>query len=542
MNILKKHRILLLGAVIGFVLFWVLQYAPTLSGENAEATRHAISRTEAEQAAVNFVREKLGLSPETELRAFAVYSAEKEAFGYLYKEGLIQEAVDTLQTALPLELYRVEVKEAESGTVHLIDMNPYTGKAAEWQLSGDQVRAPLSTAELERIGRDMTESMVASGASVRLTGADTESGEVRYTVEHEALSGAYATVTVRADSSETHSVTVEWFVPETYTALAERQDYWSSLLGTVGLGLSAALQLAAIIYVLTQLKQVRFSRGSFMALVFAVFYCAININMYPGIKGTLLGILNGEAYTPASGDSTGLIAGLISALLVTNTVTLFMAIGTYFSAVAGDRLTAGAKWPAWPSWINGEFGQHLASSVWKGYLFAFVMLGFQSIIYLGAESGFRTWYSIDAMTSANNMLFPYLMPLLAWCAAISEEAVYRLFAIPALKKIVRFTFPAILLSSMIWALGHVQYPVYPFYTRFVEVTLIGLAFAYIFLKHGFLTAVYAHAVVDIIWMGISITSSTPSVGSWTAFALYLATPAAIALAVRSLHRRRLRHA
>mgnify|MGYP001354017729 CR=1 FL=1 len=416
MAIWKKQRVLWIGGVIGFMLFWVLQYAPMLSGESAEATKHAVNRAEAEQAAAAFVREKLGFFPEDELRTFAVYSAEKEAFGYLYKEEAIREAIDALRAVLPLESYRVEVKEAESGSVHLIDINPYTGEPAEWQMNTDGVHAPLSTAELEQIGRGITESMIAAGASVKLNGVYTESGEVHYTVEHAALGEAYATVAIRADTSGIQGVAVEWFVPEAYTALAERQDYWASLLGSVGLGLSAALQLAALIYVLSHLKQVRFSRGSFMALVFAVFYCAINMNMYPGIKGTILGILNGEAYVPAAGDGTELIAGLISVLLVTNTITLFMAVGTYFSVMAGDRLTADTPWPAWPSWNNGEYGQHLASSVWKGYVYAFLLLGFQSVIYLGAESGFRTWYSIDAMTSANNMLYPYLMPMLAWCA------------------------------------------------------------------------------------------------------------------------------
>lgn len=535
MNKIRKHLFLLLSAIVGFVLFWVFQYAPTLSGENAEATKHAVNRDAAEAAAVSFVQERVGA--DAVLHGFAMYAAERNAFGYLYKEGIVQEAMDQLRDALPLEAYRVEVKEEASGRVHLVDINPYTGKPAEWVL--DLQGGTLSSTELERAGRETLASLFGSAANVEATrvGLDAASGEVSYDLRHPALGGLSAQLIVRADRSGTNEVYVTWSVPEAYVSLAERQEHWASLLGTAGLALSAALQLGAVIYVLGHLKQVRYSRGAFMAFVFALFYCAININMYPGLKATVLGILNGEAYVPAGGESADLIAGVISVLLVTNVMTLCLAIGMYFSAVAGDRLLPSLSSASWPSWKDREYGDHLASSVWKGYLFAFVMLGLQSVIYLGAESGFRTWYTIDALTSSNNMMVPLLLPLLAWCAALSEEAVYRLFALTALKKLLRFTFPAVLLSSMIWAMGHVTYPVYPFYTRFVEVTLIGLAFSYIFLKHGFLTAVYAHATVDIIWMGISITSNAPTVVNWTSFAVYLAVPAVIAVAVQQLHRR-----
>jgi membrane protease YdiL (CAAX protease family) len=102
------------------------------------------------------------------------------------------------------------------------------------------------------------------------------------------------------------------------------------------------------------------------------------------------------------------------------------------------------------------------------------------------------------------MVYPAFFPLMAWAAAISEESVYRLFGIPFFMKIVRSRFLAVLIPSMIWALSHTQYPIYPVYTRFVEVTVIGLIFGYAFMKYGFMTVLFAHASMDSILMGLSL--------------------------------------
>jgi hypothetical protein len=63
------------------------------------------------------------------------------------------------------------------------------------------------------------------------------------------------------------------------------------------------------------------------------------------------------------------------------------------------------------------------------------------------------------------------------------------------------------------------------YTRFIEVTIIGIIFGYIFVRFGFATAVIAHAVIDSILMGFDIMSEGTA-GAAIA-ALYMALPAVI---------------
>jgi hypothetical protein len=137
------------------------------------------------------------------------------------------------------------------------------------------------------------------------------------------------------------------------------------------------------------------------------------------------------------------------------------------------------------------------------------------------------------------MSIPAVFPLLAWSAAISEEAVYRLFGIAFFLKLVRNRFAAVLLPSIVWALSHTQYPIYPVYTRLVEVTIIGLIFGFAFLKYGFMTVLFAHATMDSILMGLSLIDMGDLLHSLTG-TFYLIVPALIGWFLGWLHGKRKR--
>jgi len=105
------------------------------------------------------------------------------------------------------------------------------------------------------------------------------------------------------------------------------------------------------------------------------------------------------------------------------------------------------------------------------------------------------------------------------------------------KRIFRNNFIAVLIPSIIWAASHTQYPIYPVYTRLVEVTVIGIILGYVFLKYGFITAMFAHACMDSILMGMSLFS-LGYVSDAIAGAFYILLPALIALLISWMHKRR----
>jgi membrane protease YdiL (CAAX protease family) len=125
---------------------------------------------------------------------------------------------------------------------------------------------------------------------------------------------------------------------------------------------------------------------------------------------------------------------------------------------------------------------------------------------------------------------------MAWCAAISEEAVYRLFGIGLLKKWFKNTFVAALIPTIIWALGHVTYPIFPSTTRLFELTIIGLAFSFMFVRYGFITVLFAHAVFDSIMMAISLMFMGSAVNILTGI-IYILLPIPIAWSIRWFDKR-----
>ncbi|HEY0827899.1 MAG TPA: CPBP family intramembrane glutamic endopeptidase, partial [Bacilli bacterium] len=208
----------------------------------------------------------------------------------------------------------------------------------------------------------------------------------------------------------------------------------------------------------------------------------------------------------------------------------------YLSFAAGAEMWKRRGWNFYPRWQQESFGTDLSQGMGRGYLLCLVLLGVQSLLFLIAENYFDMWATNDPATSPYNMLWPVLFPLLAWGAAISEEAVYRVFGIILFTKLLKNTFLAVLVPSMIWALGHTQYSVFPVYTRFFEVTLLGIILGYAFLKYGFMTVLFAHAIMDSILMAFSLISLGGFANVFIGL-FYIGFPALIAWLLSRLHKR-----
>lgn len=221
---------------------------------------------------------------------------------------------------------------------------------------------------------------------------------------------------------------------------------------------------------------------------------------------------------------------LIVGFVIQGVLTLLIAASIYFSLVGGDGLWRKQGINLWARAKEPEYGRHVLSSMQNGYLWAMILLGTQSVIFLLLERVFGTWSTTDASQSAYNMIYPALFPLLAWVAGIGEEAVYRLFGIPMLKKIFRSTFIASLLSSIIWAFGHTLYPIYPVYSRPIELAIIGLMFSFVFLRYGYITAMFTHVIFNSILMSLSLMLMGGAL-NWSAGIFYIVLPAIVAFVI-----------
>ena len=91
--------------------------------------------------------------------------------------------------------------------------------------------------------------------------------------------------------------------------------------------------------------------------------------------------------------------------------------------------------------------------------------------------------------------------------AVSEESLFRMFAIPFLHKLVRYLPLAVVLAGFIWGFGHAGYPQQPFYIRGLEVGIGGVALGFIMLRWGILPTLVWHYSVDAGYTALLLVRS-----------------------------------
>ncbi|GFN31268.1 hypothetical protein PCURB6_15280 [Paenibacillus curdlanolyticus] len=338
---------------------------------------------------------------------------------------------------------------------------------------------------------------------------------VRVTVDPLPASGQLKALQYRAS----------FVVPDHYAAYIQKQKVIASAVSLIGsMLMNVLLFIAAIVMAIRQRRSTSLLRGLLLTALFLAFYIANNFNMADGIRASYGARPDVEMLTTAG-------------VIFSNIFTLLMGIGIYFCLVGGDGIWRSSGQRLWARYGEHGYGDHVWRSMKLSYPLAFVLLGTQSILLFGLDRSVHSWSTTSVESSPYNLALPLLYPLLAWCAAISEEAIYRLFGIAIFKKLLRRQWLAYLVPTVIWALGHVSYPVYPFYSRLIELTIVGLLFCVLFVRYGFITAVFTHAMLDTVLMSFSLLQlGTPL--NLLAAIIYLVLPVGIAWIMRSFANRR----
>jgi len=160
-----------------------------------------------------------------------------------------------------------------------------------------------------------------------------------------------------------------------------------------------------------------------------------------------------------------------------------------------------------------------------------IFVAYQTAFYLLAFR-FGAWSPADVpYDDLLNTRFPWLFVLLGgFLPAISEEFLFRLFAIPFLEKVLRFTWVAVILAGFVWGFGHSGYPQQPFYIRGVEVGIGGVALGWVMLRWGILPTLVWHYSVDALYTALLLLRShnTYFVVSGAVSAGIMALPAIVA--------------
>ncbi|MFF2480730.1 CPBP family intramembrane glutamic endopeptidase [Paenibacillus sp. NPDC058071] len=523
---IEKHdwKRFIVAALIGLLIFIAAQLIPLAGGEaSSDVTfAKAIAKSEAEAAARSFSKQQFGLAAQS---ADVIHQTDSLASGYFSKEKKLGEYEKKYSSNFPTDAFQVHLKlEDGSNAFIYVHMTSSSIVGWHWKTGFAVNEQPLiAAAESFAVSKGFSKEQLTD----RYVNDD---GEVVFHPSGYKLADASLNLTVGVRQLNGDEWTVTRYKPvfeppADYTAHVKKQQDIAGSISVVSLIYMYVFTLVlAIIYAVLYRRNTTFKRGIAISLIFTFFYIFNNLNLLDGVKAQL-----GEQATTRSSE--------IAMMFVTALMLLPIGVAVYFSLVAGDGMWRSWKKPLWSGFRERGYGDHVWRSVGLSYLFAIILLGIQSIIFLVLENAIGSWSSSDATQSPYNMSVLWIMPMLAWCAAISEEAIYRLFGVAIFKRWFRNTFIACLIPTVMWAIGHVGYPIFPFYTRVIELIIIGLIFCYIFLRYGFVTAVFTHAIFDSLLMSLSLVGVGGTVNV-TAAIIYIILPVPIAWVIRAWHRNR----
>ncbi|MNE02630.1 Sporulation-killing factor biosynthesis protein SkfC [compost metagenome] len=528
-----KSSTLWLMAGIGLIIFILLQFIfpATSDNQQLEQSFKIITKEQAKESAIKFAESELKLDGNYE-NALVTYEARSEIYGYLSKENLLGSYTSSYSKQFPLEVFRVRFADPNEVLSALtIDVHMTTGQAVgfeeivsssnaskEMMLDlGTETTSSLLTWEGEL---SLDDKVALSAPYLKMFGFNSDQLELltkdnglglKYQISGHSAGEAKGQLVFHYEYGNVSSVESYFSTPEAHTKYVKKQTTLANWLTFAGYGLfSFVLGILAIVYSALTRAHTSFKRGIVLSAIYFILSTVGTINMLP-------------IFQKEDMNQVVLLLGLI----FQGIVTLFMSASIYFSLVGGDGLWRKRGIILWSRSKEPGYGRHVLNSVWDGYAWALILLGIQAIIFFVLERTIHTWSTTDSTQSPYNMLYPILFPLLAWVAGIGEEAVYRLFGIPMLKKMFRSTFVASVITTLIWALGHTLYPIYPVISRPIELLFIGLIFSFIFLRYGFVTVVFAHVIFDSILMSFSLMFMGGTVNVLAGL-FYIALPAIVA--------------
>ena len=185
--------------------------------------------------------------------------------------------------------------------------------------------------------------------------------------------------------------------------------------------------------------------------------------------------------------------------------TSILVLGFIMPGIAGESLCNEVfpkkKFSSFLSYIkSGFFNRNLTQAVFLGYLIWIIMLGLQAVIFYNGQKFLGVWREWRAMASFSSAYIPLFSAfVISFTASFNEEVLFRLFGISLIKKYLRSSILAVLITSVIWGMGHTLYIIFPVWFRIIEVGLIGILYGFIFIRFGIIPLIVAHYLFDVFW-------------------------------------------
>ncbi len=158
--------------------------------------------------------------------------------------------------------------------------------------------------------------------------------------------------------------------------------------------------------------------------------------------------------------------------------------------------------------LRGLRSKEFFSAATVGLSLAAAHIGFIVAFYMVA-----THYGAWAPQELNyensvSTTFPWIAGVaIGILAATSEEFLFRLFAVPFLKRLTGSNIVAVIVPAFCWSFLHSAYPNEPPYIRGLEVGLIGIVAGIVMLRWGIVATLIWHYTVDASLVGLLLIRS-----------------------------------
>lgn len=256
--------------------------------------------------------------------------------------------------------------------------------------------------------------------------------------------------------------------------------------------------LVAIVFQIRR-QNVRWRRASLIGIIgMALSFCA-SLNSFPLSE---FGFRTTDSY--ASFVTRELLNGLIGALGVGGFLFLIAAgAEPIYREAFGRQISIGSLFRP-----RGLRTRRFFKGAILGATLATIFIAYQTVFYLTAYK-LGAWSPADVPYSDElNTAFPWLFVLFGgYFPAVFEEFTFRMFAIPFLRKLVRWLPLAVVMAGFLWGFGHSSYPQQPFFIRGLEVGIGGVALGIIMLRWGILPTLVWHYSVDALYSAMLMLRS-----------------------------------
>ncbi|MGA2267645.1 MAG: type II CAAX endopeptidase family protein [Bryobacteraceae bacterium] len=290
-------------------------------------------------------------------------------------------------------------------------------------------------------------------------------------------------------------------IPEQWTRDYQRLRSRNEVTQIIDTAVMVALILGLVVVIVMRVRRqdVRWRRAAVVGLVGMALSLCASLNQFP---------LNEFGYPTTDSYGSFLSQQLLQAML-----SALGSGGLLFVLIAGAETLYREALPNQISLGNlfrprGLRTKRFFLGVILGVTLAGIFIAYQTAFYIVAYR-FGAWSPAEVpYDNLLNTRFPWLFVLFfGFFPAVSEEGLFRMFAIPLLHKLVRYLPVAVVLAAFIWGFGHAGYPQQPFYIRGLEVGIGGVALGLIMLRWGILPTLVWHYSVDAGYTALLLVRS-----------------------------------